>query len=327
MKRKLLWGIGGLWMLLVLILLLNSTRWAPDPAGGLRMIADRGVHHVHDRSGAGRDECTALRTLPGQEELEIFENSVHSIRAAVGAKADMVGIDIAPTSDSRMVLFRDRTVDCRTNGKGDTRNLTLAQLKQLDVGHGYSADGGKSYPLRGKGVGKIPTVEEALAAESYKPFLFRFNSQDAAEADQLAAILKTAGRDPVKEGDGFHGAEAPTRRMRELFPAAWTWTMPEAKACTRDYAWMGWLGMTPDSCSNGTLAVPLDQQWMMAGWPNRTIARMEAVGARIMITGPMDEDESGRGLTYGAQLAEIPSSYNGYVMVEDILKVGPALVR
>lgn len=327
MKKKLLWGLGGLWMIFVTIILLNSPRWAPDPADGMKLIAHRGVHHIYDPTGLGRDDCTAEHMLPGQDEQEIFENTIHSIRAAVNAKADMIEVDVAPTKDGQMVLFHDWTVDCRTNGKGETRDKTLAELKALDIGHGYTADGGKTYPLRGKGIGKIPAVEEALAAESYKPFLFNFKSKDPAEADQLAAILKAAGRDPVKEGDGFYGGEAPTQRMAELFPGAWAWAKPMVKACTKDYAWMGWFGVTPDSCKNATLIVPLDYQWAIAGWPNRTMARMEAVGARIVIIGPMNDRESTRGLTYGRQLADIPTSYNGYVMVEDILKVGPALIR
>lgn len=327
MKKNLLWGIGGLWMVFVMVMLLNSPRWAPDPEGGFQMIAHRGVHHLFDPAGMGRDDCTAQRMRPGQEEQEIFENTVHSIRAAVTAKADMVEVDVAPTKDGKMVLFHDWTLDCRTDGKGETRDKTLAELKALDVGYGYTADGGKTYPLRGKGIGKIPTVEEALGSETYKPFLFNFKSKDPAEADQLAAILKAAGRDPATEGDGFYGAEAPTERMAELFPGAWTWTKPAAQACTKDYAWMGWLGITPDSCKNGMLIVPLDYQWAMAGWPNRTIARMDAVGARIMIIGPMNEGEATRGLTHGNQLADIPLGYNGYVMVEDILQVGPALIR
>ena len=327
MKKKLLWGFGALWMIFVTVVLLNSPRWAPDPQGGIQMIAHRGVHHLYDPSGVGRDDCTAIRMLPGQEESDIFENTVHSIRAAVTAKADMVEVDVAPTKDGKMVLFHDWTLDCRTDGKGETRDKTLAELKALDIGHGYSADGGKTFPLRGKGFGKIPTVEEALAAESYKPFLFNFKSKNPDEADQLAAILKAAGRDPVAEGDGFYGGEAPTRRMAELFPGVWAWTKPGVKACTKDYAWMGWLGITPDSCKNGTLIVPLDRQWMVSGWPSRTIARMDAVGARILITGPMNDRESTRGLIHGDQLADIPVGYNGYVMVEDISQVGPALIR
>ncbi len=59
----------------------------------------------------------------------------------------MVEIDVAPTKDGKMVLFHDWTVDCRTNGKGETRDLTLAELKALDIGYGYTADGGKTYPF------------------------------------------------------------------------------------------------------------------------------------------------------------------------------------
>ncbi len=327
MKKKLLWSLGGLWMLFLIILLLNSSRWVPDPDGRLKMIAHRGVHHIYDPTGLGRDDCTAIRMLPGQEELEIFENTIHSIRAAVGMQADMVEVDVAPTKDGKMVLFHDWTVDCRTEASGDTRDFTLAELQALDIGYGYSSDGGKTFPLRGKGVGKIPTVEEAIASETFKPFLFNFKSKNPAEADQLYAILKAAGRDPLKEGDGFYGAEAPVQRMKELIPGIWAWSKPGVKACTKDYAWMGWLGMTPDSCKNGTLVVPLDYQWAFAGWPNRATARMEAVGARTLIIGPMNDRESTRGLTYGDQLSDIPASYNGYVMVEDISKVGPALIR
>lgn len=327
MIRRLLWGLGGLWMLIIIVLLLNSSRWAPPPQGKLKMIAHRGVHHIYDPTGVGRDDCTAIRMLPGQENLEIFENTIHSIRAAVSAGADMVEVDVAPTSDGHMVLFHDWTVDCRTEGKGETRSLTLAELQALDIGHGYSADGGQTFPLRGKGVGKIPEVKDAIASETFKPFLFNFKNRDPDEADQLFAILKKAGRDPLKEGDGFYGADAPVERMKELVPGVWTWTKSQVKSCTRDYAWMGWLGITPESCRNGTLVVPLDYQWLIAGWPNRTIARMDAVGAHILIIGPMNERESTRGLIRGDQLADIPSSYNGYVMVEDIRKVGPALVR
>lgn len=327
MKKKLLWSLGGLWMIFISVLLLNSPRWAPDPEGRLQMIAHRGVHHLYDPTGVGRDDCTAVRMLPGQEKLEIFENTIHSIRAAVTAKADMVEVDVAPTKDGQMVLFHDWTVDCRTDGTGNTRDLTLAELQALDIGHGYSSDGGQTFPLRGKGIGKIPTVEAALAAESYKPFLFNFKNNDPDEADQLYAILKAAGRDPLIEGDGFYGAEAPVKRMKQLVPGIWGWSKPGVKACTQDYAWMGWMGITPESCKNGTLVVPLDYQWAIAGWPARTVARMEALGARILIIGPMNSRESTRGLTRGDQLTAIPKGFNGYVMVEDILQVGPALIR
>ncbi len=63
--------------------------------------------------------------------------------------ADMVEIDVAPTADGQMAVFHDWTVDCRTEGKGNVRDKTMAELKQLDPGYGYTADGGKTFPLRG----------------------------------------------------------------------------------------------------------------------------------------------------------------------------------
>jgi hypothetical protein len=63
--------------------------------------------------------------------------------------ADLVEIDVAPTPTGNGV-FHDWTVDCRTEGKGEVRAATMAELKQLDPGYGYTADGGKTFPLRGK---------------------------------------------------------------------------------------------------------------------------------------------------------------------------------
>jgi glycerophosphoryl diester phosphodiesterase len=167
--------------------LLNATWLAPTPAGKPKLIAHRGVYHLYDKRAAfGRDTCTARFIRP--PDHEVFENTIASIQMAAGLGGDMVEIDVAPTKDGKMVLFHDWTVDCRTNGKGETRDLTLAELKALDIGYGYTADGGKSFPLRGKGIGQIPTVEEALAALPSRPLLFNFKSKSPDEADQLFAI-------------------------------------------------------------------------------------------------------------------------------------------
>jgi glycerophosphoryl diester phosphodiesterase len=72
------------------------------------------------------------------------------MQAAALMGADMVEIDIAPTADGKIAVFHDWTVDCRTQGKGETRAKTLAELQALDPGYGYTADGGRNFPLRGK---------------------------------------------------------------------------------------------------------------------------------------------------------------------------------
>jgi glycerophosphoryl diester phosphodiesterase len=40
----------------------------------------------------------------------------------------------------------------------------MTSLKKLDIGYGYTADGGKTYPFRGKAIGLMPTLTEVLQA-------------------------------------------------------------------------------------------------------------------------------------------------------------------
>lgn len=321
------------WVLTILVLalvgfsLLNASWLAPTPKGKPKLIAHRGVYHLYDkRAAVGRDTCTARYIYP--PEHEIFENTTTSMQMAAGYGADMVEVDVSPTKDGKMVLFHDWTVDCRTNGKGQTRDLTLAELKALDIGYGYTADGGKTFPLRGKGVGQMPTVEEGLAALPSRPLLFNFKSRWPGEADQLYAILKASGRDSAKLGDAFYGDDAPIKRMRELMPKNWSFALKtEAKQCTKDYVLYGWTGIIPESCRNGTLAIPLNYQWAMWGWPNRLLARMDSVGAKVIVLGPHESGKSNEGISTPEQLGDIPSSFNGYIWVENIEAVGQALKR
>ena len=305
--------------------LLNASWLAPTPDGESKLIAHRGVYHLYDkRAAVGRDTCTAR--FIDEPDHYIFENTPASIREAFRQGADMVEIDVAPTKDGQMVLFHDWTVDCRTNGKGNTRDLTLAELKALDIGYGYTADGGKTYPLRGHGVGLMPTVAEGLEASPDRPLLFNFKSKKPKEAEQLFAIIKASGRDSEKLGDAFYGAQGPVNRIRQLAPKNWAFTLKgEATKCTKDYATFGWTGLIPESCRNGVLAIPINYQWIMWGWPNRLIARMESVGAKVIVFGPYESGKSNEGLTGAQQLGDIPGSFNGYIWVEDISAIGPAL--
>lgn len=309
---------------IVWLVISNASWLAPDPVGVPKLIAHRGVYHLYDKRAAlGVDTCTAAHAL--NPTHEVFENTPESMRWAIELGASMVEVDVAPTKDGRMVLFHDWAVDCRTDGQGDTRNLTLAQLKALDIGYGYTADQGKTFPLRGKGVGKMPTVEEGLAALPDAPILFNFKSKSPREADQLFATLKAYGRDSVKLGDAFYGAERPVKRMRELLPDNWSFDLKhEAKSCTKDYVISGWTGIIPESCRNSVLAIPINYQWIFWGWPDRLIARMESVGARVIVFGPYERGKSNEGLGDPSQIAKIPASFNGYIWVEDIRAVGPA---
>lgn len=77
--------------------------------------------------------------------------------------ADVLELDIQLTADEVLVVRHDPIVDTTTNGRGLIRDLRLAEIKALDAGYTWTADGGQSFPFRGQGVA-IPTLEEVIQA-------------------------------------------------------------------------------------------------------------------------------------------------------------------
>jgi len=310
----------------VLILSVVNASWLADtPRGKPTLVAHRGVAQVFDRTAVERDTCTATRIE--QPYHQFLENTADGAIRAVRLGAHVIEADVAPTADGDMVVFHDWDLDCRTNGRGPVREATVEQLEALDVGYGYTADGGKTFPFRGKGVGKMPTVEEfARAVPRPGRILYNFKSDDPAEADLLVAKLKAAGRDPVAKRDGFYGAAKPVARIRELLPEVWAWTPAEARQCSEDYVTYGWTSIVPDSCKGRTMVIPLNYQFAFWGWPNRLIARIEEHGGEIIVTGPHADGEPNTGLLLPEQLGDIPGSFNGFIWIEDAYTILPARV-
>ncbi|WP_374530822.1 glycerophosphodiester phosphodiesterase family protein [Novosphingobium sp.] len=309
-------------VLFLVLTFINASWLADSPRGYVKLVAHRGTMQQFSHVGLGDQDCTATRIEPPLHDY--LENTVSAINSAKRLGAQVVEIDIAPTADGKIALFHDAALDCRTNGKGPTGAATLAQLQTLDAGYGYSADGGKTFPFRGKAIGAIPSLEQGLDAAGNTALIYNFKTRDPEHADRLIAALKAAGRDPVARGDGFSGPEPLIARVRTAFPGVWAFSPDSVKACTIGYLKTGWLTLVPESCRNGTMFVPLNYQWAFAGWPDRLIARMEAVGGRVVVIADRGKDRP-MGLDLPEQLGEVPRSFNGYVWVDDMWSVGPAL--
>lgn len=87
------------------------------------------------------------------------ENTLLAFRNAADLGYTHIETDIHETSDGHIVCFHDPTLERTTNGHGNLRDYTLAELRQLDAGHNFVEDG--AYPFRGADA-RIPTLEEAL---------------------------------------------------------------------------------------------------------------------------------------------------------------------
>lgn len=311
----------------VLAVVLYNASWfaAPNPDAEIRLIAHRGVHQTFSRDNLTNDTCTAARIF--EPTHTYLENTVASAQAAFDYGADVVEIDIAPTQDGHLAVFHDWTVDCRTEANGETRDFTLSELQQLDIGHGYTADGGATYPFRGLGNGLMPDFADMYDLTTGGKFLINFKSRDAIEADMVAARLD-ARPDWRARTWSAYGGQPPADRINKLLPGLQAYGTQAAKSCMINYLLIGWTGIVPDDCRDTKVVVPANFAPLFWGWPHRFAERMRDAGSEIILIGPVSFTETGTtGIDSLDQLSLIPDNFDGYVWTNRIEIIGPALGR
>lgn len=322
MRRILLRVLLVLAVIAGAVYLLNASWRVAPPDGDVQLIAHRGVHQTFNNDGIASDTCTATLIYPPTHDL--LENTLPSMRAAFAAGADIVEFDVHPTTDGRMAILHDWTVDCRTEGTGETRGHDLAYLKALDIGYGYSADGGKTYPFRGKGVGMMPEIEEVFSALPDGRFLVNFKSNEAREGDMLAALV-TAHPEWQRLVWGVYGGRPPTYRAKDLIGSVEAFTSRDVMDCLVQYLTLGWSGYVPGPCRDTVVMVPINLAWLLWGWPNLFLERMKDAGSEVILLGPYSSGDVGTsGIDSLGLLAAVPDSFSGYLWTNRIEIIGPA---
>ncbi|MEZ5972305.1 MAG: glycerophosphodiester phosphodiesterase family protein [Hyphomonadaceae bacterium] len=315
------WFALGFAVLTGAVLFCLNTSLLAHPDGQMRLLAHRGVHQRYDTAGLDNETCTAARIF--EPTNAFIENTLPSMRAAFDAGADMVEIDVHPTTDGEFAVFHDWTLDCRTDGEGVTREHSMAELRALDVGYGYTADGGTTFPFRGHGVGLMPTLREVLTAFPDRAFLINFKSRDPSEGDAMLAYLEATPELDMSRL-AFFGA-APATRLRELRPDARIVSRRGLKQCGLRYLAIGWFGAIPDQCRNTLVFVPVNYAPLMWGWPNRFLTRMRAAGSEVYIAGPISlrGPLTSTGVDDAQTFARVPHGWRGGVSTDAIEVIGP----
>ena len=303
----------------VTLSIFNASWTASRPPGGLLVIAHRGVAQPFDRATAG--PCPA-RNIAGTDH-NMIENTIFSMQSAVAFGAHGLALDVRASADGQAMIFRDADLSCRTNGTGKVADRPLSYLRGLDIGYGYSPDGGRTFPLRGRGVGGMPTAEEVLQGFQRETLIFTL--YEPRDADALVAAFGRAGV-AIGPRFGFAGSPAALARLRQLTREGWTIDPAASDACLSGYRAWGWLGIVPGNCRDTTIIVPRRGEWTFWGWPYRFFNRLTGAGARLFIEGDAGPGEL-VGLERPEQLGEVPHDYHGLLLIEDMYQVGRALRR
>ena len=316
----------GLALLVVALLmwLSNSSRLVAPMTSGPQLLAHRGLGQDYAREGLTSETCTAARML--RPEHPYLENTIPSMQAAFDFGADVVELDVHPTLDGRFAVFHDWTVDCRTEGTGVTRELTLGYLQSLDVGYGYTADGGETYPFRAKGIGMLPSLEEVLDAFPDQRLLINVKSNDPREGELLAAFLAELP-DTRLERIMAYGGPQPIAVLRDRLPTLRVMSRETLQRCVVHYVAIGWSGYVPASCERSLLLIPLNVAPWLWGWPRRFLRRMAAVGTPVFVVNDYTGGGFSRGLDRVEDLERLPADYAGGIWTDRIDLIALALGR
>jgi glycerophosphoryl diester phosphodiesterase len=123
------------------------------------MTTARGWNRPFFKGAVNKPEVIAHRGGAGQwpgETLFAFEQ-------ALKLGVDVIEMDVHSTADDVLVLMHNPSVDETTDGRGPVNKFELRELQKLDAGFRWTADGGKTFPFRGKGI-RVPTLEEIFLA-------------------------------------------------------------------------------------------------------------------------------------------------------------------
>ena len=112
---------------------------------------------------------------------EAPENTMAAFERALEQGADAIELDVRLTADGVPVVLHDPTLDRTTSHRGPLGAVTADQLRDIDAGARFTADGGRTYPFRGTGV-QIPALTEVLRAFPLMPFLIEIKEPEAQEA-------------------------------------------------------------------------------------------------------------------------------------------------
>lgn len=121
------------------------------------------------------------------------------------------------------------------------------------------------------------------------------------------------------------GDDAAVAAIRKAQPDIQVFSIKAARDCASDYRVSGAWGRVPDACKNGTMLLLVnDLGFTLWGWPNRFLARMKGADVRVIIAEDVVDGQI-KGLTDVNQYGDIANSYNGYIWVDNIEQLGPAL--
>ena len=279
-------------------------------AFSFELIAHRGVHQTFPREGIENETCTATRIeKTGHSYLE---NTIKSVEAAFNFGADIVELDVHPTTEGNgaadeLIVFHDWTLNCRTNASCQngcncneknecvTNKQSVHYLQSLDLGHGYSYDKGQTYFFRGNYVGLMPTFKDALELLRKHPSKKLLVNVKGSFERTGKAFLKNISAYPETVRQRLYYPESYGFKTELELAKVQKDIIQGDKNCLKKYILVGWMGKFPEECRNKNIMIPIRETLerfnsnlkgimlttVLWGWPHKFIKLAHAHGTKV----------------------------------------------
>lgn len=246
------------------------------------ILAHRGIHQDFSGKSLENYVCTARRIF--EPEHSYIENTMASIDRAFELGATIVEVDVNRTREGELVLFHDAGLECRTNGAGRTSDHPLEYLRSLDVGYGYSPDNGKTFPLRGKGVGRMPLLREVLEKYPEKRFILDHKDESPETAERLGALIASLPGEQ-QEKLYYWGPGETLKIIQKQVPGFYRLIPEPIKMRRWMYRYILTLGLAgfPKEVSRKMLVLPIKYIKIIPGWPGRLLKKVKKAGGRLLV--------------------------------------------
>lgn len=264
----------------VLIILFNL------PAFSFEVISHKGMHN---------EECLQAGKICRADCLTwnnnyYFENTIPAIKEAFRLGANRIEIDLRMTKDKEIILYHDADLYCRTGHKAHVSQVTLNQLKNLDVGNNLKFLNIPHNPLKNKGIGLIPTLKDVLRAFPHKKFFLNPKVSSLEFRHRLNQIFEEVCLKEKKcnlndfsmwgPWINWHSLKSRFPDFGERFTNAFA-----GNSCEIAYQMWGWSGYFPEQCKNLNMVYSIERinTWNTWGWPTELIQRFHKNQSKIYL--------------------------------------------
>jgi glycerophosphoryl diester phosphodiesterase len=319
MQIKAFWIILGF----LFFLWLNNTSLFTNRGGKeVALVAHGALGQTYDLEGVEWDTNTAA--IIHEPEHLYIENTLPSMQAAFDYGADIVEFDIRLTKDKQLAVFHDDTLEYRTDGKGYVSDHTMDELRQLDVGYGYTADNGKTFPLRGKGIGLMVSIEDVFRTYPDREFLIHIKDGGNEIGPILLNFLETLDESSI-DNISVYGNDLALDLLRDHYPQMKTLSKSRMVGAFLRYLLIGWTGFVPGAIRNMEIHLPVQYAKLFWGWPDRFLQRMDKANTRVVLVQYVDGWSDG--FDSETDLMKLPENYTGGIWTNRIDVVGPLLKK